>query len=95
MSTFADWHAAWRRLEPEHWPLFVQLELSFKEELRDALQRILDLEQAASMDRVALAERGAGAVAFLPDHDAEIAELRLTVAALRAFPPGVYNVGSS
>ena len=57
--------------------------------------RILDLKQAAAMDLAALAERGAGAVAFLPDHDAEIAELRLTVTALRAFPPGVYTAGST
>jgi hypothetical protein len=89
--TFPEW---WRKIaeaEPEHYPVFVALELDAFEALRDLMARLADLEAARSVDRAELADRGFGAVGFLPDDDDEVIELRAAVDALRRCTPWGYT----
>lgn len=88
---FGEWWQAIRRLEPEHHRDFVEWELEMFQHLRDVMGRLADLDDARALDRAELADRGVGAVGWLVDDDAEIADLREAVDALRRSTPWGYH----
>lgn len=90
-----EWHAEMRALEPEHWPLFVALELDLYERLRDAMVRREVLAGEVIAHRAGLAERGPGAAGWAPDHDAELADLDAHIRSMFAFRPCGYDRSSS
>lgn len=89
--TFPDWWQRMAEAEPEHHALFVGIELDVFEAMAGAMARLADLEDARTLDRAALADRGPGAVGWLADDDDEVQALRERVAVLKRWNPGGYT----